>query len=412
MYDESFGPNSLLALIRESDLKKMPQLILTGPTEASAASIRAEALFWNVNPLQALHVRGKQVFRPSSFQSALILRKMTQNIRRSFHMRTRGRRFIVETLISHLREGLPYRIYKRDVYHFYPSFSHSEVLKAVHSTGRLSWFTKRLLERVFEEHARLGGSGLPPGLGLSAVLSELMMFNFDETFRSHPHVRFYARYVDDIVIVTNRDEVVEEHNVLLRRALPRGLRYNSLKNVLCETNDPDTPIRSAPINFSYLGYTINVATASKGALNSTGRKVTVDLSQVKAKKIKTRVIRALHSHVSQPDFLLLRRRIAFLTSNTALPVSGQSVKRLVGIYHTYPLITVQLGSRLHELDRFLRHLLLSSNGRLTTSLHLSLTREQRTQLLALSFVEGYQARRFINISASQLETIKRCWLNG
>jgi hypothetical protein len=109
MYDYSFGPDSLLALLRESDFRKMPQLTVTGPTESSAAAFRAEALFWNDNPLEALHVKGKQVFRPSSFQSDLILRKIRNNIRNSFHLRTRGRRFIVDALISHLGEGLPYR---------------------------------------------------------------------------------------------------------------------------------------------------------------------------------------------------------------------------------------------------------------------------------------------------------------
>jgi Reverse transcriptase (RNA-dependent DNA polymerase) len=410
MYDYSFGPQSLLAQLRESDFRKMPQLTVTGPTESSAAAFRADALFWNDNPLEVLHVKGKQVFRPSSFQSDLILRKIRNNIRNSFHLRTRGRRFIVDALISHLGEGLPYRVYKRDVHRFYPSFSHSDVLKTIESRGRLPLLTIRLLERVFEGHDRLGGSGLPLGLGLSAVLSEMMMSTFDETFRSYPDVRFYARYVDDIVVITNGDEVPSDFTALLTSSLPKKLKFNSLKNVMRET-DPSAPVTAPSISFSYLGYSIRVAAATKKELESIGRQVTVDLSPDKAKKIKTRVIRTLHSHITQPDFTLLKKRLAFLTSNTTLPVEGQSIKRLIGIYHTYPLLTVDSNSKLHELDAFLRMLLLSSSGRLTKRLQPLLTRKQRAQLLAMSFVEGYQKKRFISISAAQLKVVKRCWLN-
>lgn len=410
MYDQSFGPNSLLALLRDSDFKNKPELMVTGPTEASAAAFRADALFWNDNPLEALHVKGKQVFRPSSFQSDLILRKIGNNIRNSFHLRTRGRRFIVDSLISHLGEGLPYRIYKRDVHRFYPSFPHSDVLATVRLSGKLPLLTMRLLERVFSGHEHLGGHGLPLGLGLSAVLSEVMMATFDETFKSHPNVRFYARYVDDIVVVSNGEEKPDEFASLLNKCLPKGLRFNNLKSIMRET-DPNDPVTAPPIAFSYLGYSIQVATATKKELENTGRKVTVDLSPAKAKKIKTRVIRTLHSYVSQPDFPLLKKRLAFLTSNTTLPVAGQSIKRLIGIYHTYPLITVHPNCSLHTLDSFVRFLLLSSNGRLTRQLQQSLTRKQRAQLLAMSFVDGYQNRRFISVSTAQLRIVRRCWLN-
>jgi hypothetical protein len=180
MYDQSFGPNSLLSLLRENDFNHNPQLIVTGPTEASAAAIRADALFWDDNPLETLHVRGKKVFRASSLQNDLILKKIRNNIRRSFHVRTRGRRYIVETLLSHLREGLPYRVYKRDVHRFYPSFSHSEVLRKVDSSEQLSWLTKRLLKRVFEGHERLGGkvSESKPGSGIETASPERMMLLF------------------------------------------------------------------------------------------------------------------------------------------------------------------------------------------------------------------------------------------
>lgn len=408
MYDQSFGESSLLALFRESDFKKIPQLLMTGKTEAAAAAHQANALFGAINPLQALHVSGKHVYSSSSFQNELVLRKVTQNIRNSIRHQSRGRRFIVETLVSHLAEGLPYRVYKRDVHRFYPSFLHPDVQQAVESDGRLSWLTKRLVEQILAGHRLLHGTGLPVGLGLSAVLSELMMLKFDEKFRSNPHVRFYSRYVDDIVLVTNGDELPDDFSRLLSSALPRGLSFNSLKTLMCETN-PSTP---APgIAFCYLGYSITVMPSTKKQCNTMGRQVVIDLSPAKTRKIKTRIVRALRAHTLQPDFALLKKRVAFLASNASLPVAGQSVRRLVGIYHTYPLLTVQPGCMLHELDTFFRYLVLSSKARSLTSLPAMLTRSQRSQLLSLSFVEGYTKRRFINVSRVQLGAIRKCWAN-
>jgi len=410
MYDQSFGESSLFGLFRDSDLSKMPHLAITGKAVASAAAAHAEAIFGGTNPLQELHVRGKQVYRSSSFQDELILRKVTHNIRRSFHQRSRGRRFIVETLVAHLAEGLPYRVYKRDVHRFYPSFLHQEVQQVIESDGRLSWLTKRLVERILAGHTALNGTGLPVGLGLSAVLSELMMRTFDEKLKSNPHVRFYARYVDDIVLITNGEESEDEFSRLLRSSLPRGLSFNSLKTFSQET-DPPAPAQFMGIHFCYLGYSIRVETSTKEQLKTIGRKVDVDLSPAKTKKIKTRIVRALRAHSLNPDFALLKKRIAFLASNTSLPVAGQSVRRLVGIYHTYPLITVQAGSMLHELDRFCRYLVLSPKGRSLDGLAQTLTRSHRSQLLGLSFLEGYTKRRFISVSRVQLGAIRKCWAN-
>jgi hypothetical protein len=237
-----------------------------------------------------------------------------------------------------------------------------------------------------------------------------MMRTFDEKLKSNPHVRFYARYVDDIVLITNGDESADEFSSLLRSSLPRGLSFNSLKTFSQET-DPPVPAQFMGIQFCYLGYSISVETSTKEQLKTIGRKVVVDLSPAKTKKIKTRIIRALRDHSLNPDFALLKKRIAFLASNTSLPVAGQSVRRLVGIYHTYPLITVQAGCMLHELDRFFRYLVLSPKGRSLAILAQTLTRSHRSQLLGLSFLEGYTNRRFISVSRVQLGAIRKCWAN-
>ena len=45
------------------------------------------------------------------------------------------------------------------------------------------------------------GSGVPRGFGVSAYLSELYMREIDNEIKALPDVIYYARYVDDIVII-------------------------------------------------------------------------------------------------------------------------------------------------------------------------------------------------------------------
>lgn len=413
MHDESFSRASLQMLIRNSDLKNVPFFAVRGAKEliATQAAAQADALFGSTNPLRLIHVHGKPAFRPTSIQTELILRKMVLNLKRSFKQTTRGRRFIVSTLVAHLSEGLPYRVYKRDVFHFYPSFPHNAVERVLDADTRITSMTKILVKRLFHYQRQLGGEGLPIGLGISAVLSEKMMQDFDHLIRSHPQVRYYARYVDDIVIVTNGDEHLHDFSAFLCRSLPRGLRFNAIKSSASATNPPGgAPTTGELLSLNYLGYSIRVQSSpSDTHRRDNGSEVLVDLSQAKVKKVKTRIVRTLHAYTQKQDIELFKRRISFLTSNASIPVPGQSTKRLVGIYHTYPLITLMPGCRLYELDQFFRGLLLSPRGRLCRTLYPLLSKAERIDILRFSFVDGFKQRRFVDISRGQFLAIRKCW---
>jgi hypothetical protein len=415
MYDESFSGSSLRKLISDRDLKKVPFFAVHGAKDliASQASILAGDLFGGVNPLKLVVANGKEAFCPTSVHADLILRKISVNLKRSFVHTNRGRRFIVSTLISHLAEGLPYRLYKRDIYHFYQSFPHSAIGQAIDRDTQLTSMTKLLLKKVIDTHHHNGGSGLPRGLGISAILSEKLMQDFDKAVRTHPEVRFYARYVDDIVVLTNGTEDVQSFNNFLKSLLPKGLRFNALKTAHADTD----PVAGAPttgqlLQFNYLGYSIQVmASPSKKHRKEFGRQVIVDLSDSKVKKLKRRIARTLHAHIKKQDFALTKMRLSFLTANASLPVPGEATKRLVGIHHTYPLITVCPSCKLHELDRFLRCQLLSSSGHLCSELFPLLSKAERKELLAFSFLEGFKTRRFVKLSRHQFLKLRECWIH-
>ena len=48
------------------------------------------------------------------------------------------------------------------------------------------------------------GLGVPRGIGISSLLSEIYMRDLDDCIKKRPEVIFYARYVDDIFILLSQ----------------------------------------------------------------------------------------------------------------------------------------------------------------------------------------------------------------
>lgn len=138
-----------------------------------------------------------------------------------------------------------------------------------------------------------------------------------------------------------------------------------------------------------------------------GRYVAVSVSRAKIRRIKERVARAFSDYCSSPDYSLLCKRIAYLTSNYPLPLNRFKKKLKGGIYYHYPLL--QDESVLFDLDRFLRSLIFSQNGSLGHRLKGNLSVTQRAALKRYSFVQGFKKRFYVKLTPQDLSAIKRCW---
>ena len=105
----------------------------------------------------------------------------------------------------------------------------------------------------------MGGTGVPRGLALSAILSNLMMQVFDKSIQSHEETFYYSRYVDDIVIVTSARETAERFVAQVKNSLPRGLGLNPNKRQIVDAEGRVKPSKSSDpkitlFEFDYLGY--------------------------------------------------------------------------------------------------------------------------------------------------------------
>lgn len=420
-FDQSFCVDTLERVLWKRDFLGVPAANHNALRQRllSQALISAISHFEPPNaPLIGFPLKGKTVFRLARHQDELVERKLRVNLKRCTSLTVPGRTQIVENLKLLLEEGVPYRIYRLDIRSFFESFQKDHVRKIVSSIKNLSPLSRRLIEVLLNAHVEIGGQGVPRGLSISAALSEILMQDFDLNVRGMTNTFFYARYVDDIIIVSS---AIENENDFLRELcawLPPGLELNpEKKNIVVAKSRVEkeiSPIAPTLLQFDYLGYAFLVKNPTKQEAGKRKdgdlyRKVHVDIARKKIKRIKTRIVRSFLSYAFSKDWQLLRDRIAFLTQNFSVYNPKAGGKKIAGIYHSYPLVS-EGAPGLRELDRFLRNAVLSKKGRVYSTTNALTSSHQKRELLKYSFARGHGDRIFTHFSAPRISEIQSCWL--
>lgn len=319
----------------------------------------------------------------------LILRKLHRNIKRIYSVKQADRNTIVKQMILLLTENVDMRIVRLDVHHFYDSINCKKILNKLIDDARLSCQSLMLIEALFSGSTISPYFGLPKGLGISAVLSELYMKYFDLDFKKIAGVYYYARFVDDIIVFCSGESSQE---------LSWKYAHDELENLVLEFNkeksyklSPKHPGKS----FTYLGYTFQFV----------DEKLKVTIAQKKLNVIKTRITKAFVRFSRDHDFDLLKLRIKFLTGNFTLynPHTLQPIK--VGIYFNYKMANDV--SALKDLDKYFQRLLHCRMGSLGSEIALS--KKQVKDLEKYSFYFGYKNHVNHYFTTSQMVNIANCW---
>jgi hypothetical protein len=420
MYDQSFHLKTIEDLLQIGDERKYPSIKfeINKIAQLNAAVSFAHTEIASLNPLSSFQQSGRTVFQAKQLAHQLVLRKLSENLRYVAGISTQSRESIVSNLVHMLSEGVPYRIYRLDIKSFYESFSKSEVLDKVNSLNRLSPLTKRNIEILLTHHSSIGGQGIPRGLALSAHLSELMMKDFDTALIVHPQIYFSARYVDDIVILTDPSATEKSifQYVKSLKFFPNGLVFNLRKTkvgVFTECVQPskagETPL-AKPIELDYLGYNFVIKEPihiNKLGKNKQRRDVAVDIADSKSTRIKTRIIKSLLGFSVDKNFELLSRRLRFLTTNFSVRDAKTGRPNLAGIFYSYPLLTSR--KKLKSLDDFLRCAVLSKTGMVFSKSGPLFSNTQKRELLRYSFVTGHSTKTFMHFNGVAIGEIQECW---
>lgn len=273
-----------------------------------------------------------------------------------------------------LDDNFPYFIIKTDIENFFESVDQERLVQKLVKDQLLSTSSIKIVEQILWDYsslARSTGRGIPRGLGLSSDLAELFLKVIDRQIQELEDVAYYARYVDDIIILVAPNKTTENSEYLpkVRELLSNhGLALNEAKTFDCDRNKYQK-------KFNYLGYEF---TLKKGVVD-------IDITPDKFKKLKKRVLSSFKAYEKQRHknskaaYRLLLKRIKFLTSNTRLVNSKGNA--FVGVYFGNPNLNKY--NRLMALDK-----ILSAHTSKLTSASL------RAKLNEMSFELGHREKPF------------------
>ena len=399
---------ALLNAIKVQDLSNHDcQALVYGPEQLADAALGVVRDGFASLDLRKIEIKGNLALCVDTTPHLVVLWCLNQIVRRAINIQSSDRDTIIRRLSTILGEGVPHRLYKFDIKKFFDSIDVLELFGRLSNEARIPRSAILVLENFLYELVSRNIAGLPRGIQLSATLSEYAMNRFDRLVSRLPEVYFYARYVDDIVIVTGTRENKLEFERRVRKALPMGLRFNGTKtkyiNIPVQVRSDGVPVVG---DFDYLGYNFSVH-ETKRVENRFCRVVDVTIAPKKIRRIKSRICRALASFVIDGNKPRLERRLQFLTGNYNLRDLSSGRLRNVGLYCNYR--RANSVAALVELDSFLRSVVIGNRTSLARRLATKMPYDARRDLIRFSFANNFNRRTFYNFKPSELADITLCW---
>lgn len=164
--------------------------------------------------------------------------------------------YVVRGIKADLAGGEYDTVIKLDVANFYPSVRHPELLKRlrrkINAAAVLSLVESALTTATVSKPSKKDAPseiGIPQGLSISNILASIYLINIDKVMRAYSDIAYY-RYVDDVLILCKKDDVVEILGMVLRKFSKIGL-------VIYSPDKYPEKSKIGPVEeqFSYLGYT-------------------------------------------------------------------------------------------------------------------------------------------------------------
>jgi hypothetical protein len=350
--------------------------------------------------------KGKTIYSAPDATTLLLLRKLDRNMRAIYKVKQANRNEIIHQVKSLLKEGCFYSVLRLDISSCYESVDRKAILDKIDQNSILSYTSRNLLNQLFCIPQFKSQTGVPRGLSVSATLNELFLRDLDRKIKNLPHVYYYARYVDDIIIFSYHEAAKVKEDVF-NIVTNFGLELNQHKERSIECYNGTIKKNSDLFKgFDFLGYFLQSQLYLKESGN--WRKVKIGIAEIKIKKIKSRIVHAFIDFTKNNHLGLLEKRLKFLTGNYLLK-KGEESHLLGGVYYNYSHLTDDAGS-LQELDLFFQKVLFSRQGSLGKKLNLKLNNSQRKNLVKLSFYNGFKERWSHSIQPSEMRLLHRCWI--
>ena len=395
MYSQSFSPQNLYSCTtqterRNSGLSKEELVQKVGLCIND--NINKGTFQFQIRTLGDLYLNDQHKGSMEYLCQDIVLRKLYNNIKRIYGVEQANRNQIVKQMVSLLKEESPKWVVRLDVRHFFESINRTHIMERFQEDGRLNYQSICLLKNLFTHPTINPEKGLPRGLSISSVMSELYMKYFDLEIRRMDGVFYYARFVDDIIIFCSNMKAQSNLWAKMPDMLSNiGLQLNPNKSYKWNSKQQAEKL-------TYLGYTF---------LPNGEADVEVSIAERKVNMIKTRITKSFVRFAKDGDFAMLKNRIKFLTGNYTLYNPSTLLPIKVGIYFNYNMLTDK--AVLYALDKYYQNLLHCRSGRLGSHLAARMSVAQRSNLAKYSFVFGFEHHVNHFFTSAMLADITDCW---
>lgn len=372
---------------------------------------------FKINIQKGSEKHGKQLYiTKNTPENYFVMKQLQRNIYKTFRVKQSNRKDIISQLKISLDDNFPKVIIRSDFKSFYETIPHKQLIARIEENSLLNYHSKNIIKDVLNQYWKIlitdgvkseadERSGIPRGLGISAYLSELYLSDFDKIVSALPNVTFYARYVDDIIIIftpNNRAESKTSKNY--RKSLNKIISKFKL-----EMNNEKTKVLDLRIKLSerktnkkyiinYLGYKfimsykLNAGTEKAKIVREKNK---VCMSDNKLERNRNKIIETFK--VFEENILkftgkekqtnkLLIQRIKILTHNFQLYRRKNNV--FVGIYFSNEYLTCL--NDLETLDKVLR----SEIKRVSPFL----SEQTKKTLESFSFYKGFKNKKIITLN--------------
>lgn len=279
------------------------------------------------------------------------VKQLQRNLNKTFKVIQADRNRIIKQTYNLITDGFPKVIIRTDIHKFYESIPQKELFEKLENNTLLSPLSKILLKRLFFEFEKIkdmsimeSKKGVPRGFGVSAYLSELYMREIDNEIKALPDVIYYARYVDDIIIIFSpktksqvRDYIAEIKKIINEGKLEINDDLDGRKDKTQIINLMEKSlVRSEKLTF--LGYDIYI----KPNLDTK-----IELSQGKINRYIERIKLSIETYNKDSKFneriarRMLLDRMKFLTGNFSLNHNKKNIK--AGIYYSNQMLILNKG---------------------------------------------------------------------
>lgn len=291
---------------------------------------------------------GKQIFtiNTKKWEYFYAIKNLQRTLKGLFNVKQANKHQIMSNVKLLLNTTVPFYLIRTDITGFFESIPQQALLDKISANNLLNNKTKGMIRGILAEYNKQKNTnkadcGIPRGIGISSYLSEIYMQDIDQCIRNRKEVIFYARYVDDILIILaglpNKQKLCEYYRALKKFFVNYRLEIKNNAPTEDKCKLIDFYNSTAKQQFTYLGYKITIS-QTNGINNAE-----FSMSDRKIEKIKHK-INAAFTHFEQTSIIDIKRAkrdlidsLDLISGNYRLTKSKERVK--AGLFFGSDLLT-------------------------------------------------------------------------